>query len=202
MKKIFLSIIILIIVLACKNSTNKCEENYLKAKQNYIDYGFDYDKNIAIISLKQINQSLECDDNLEEKLSIKLPLLLHLKRFEEARQLANEYGHLPKFSYFENKTVAVEYVNMIECFDKRDEECMKQKVEFIIKELEKKGKKDEVYYMTYYDLKSYVNDKETLKKEIEGKSNFSSDQKQLLSDFVEYNDNPLGPFAIDGPFAK
>ena len=199
MKKLLYIYLFNFLLYSCSLSTSECDKYFSEAEQNYIAYFADYDESLLKKSLKQINNSLQCNNEIEEKVKTKFTLLLFLKEFEKAKKVASEYKQVSFINGLDGET----YVSLIECYDKGNEECVEKNVKFLLQELEENiKKKDEKYYMIYYDLKSYIESKTTIIELIEQNSNLTTDQIQLLVDYIEYNDNPIGAYATEGPFSK
>lgn len=187
---------------SCSLSTSECDKHFYEAKQNYIAYFADYDESLLKKSLKQIDSSLQCNTNIEEKVKTKFTILLFLKEFEKAKKVASKYKQVSYINVLNGEDSPMIYVSLIECYDKGNTECIEKNVKFLLKELENIKKKDEKYYMIYYDLKSFIENKTTIIASIERNPNLTTEQIQLLIDYIEYNDNPLGAYAKEGPFSK
>lgn len=202
MKKLLHIFLFVILLYNCSSSINECDKYFSEAKQNYIAYFADYDESLLKKSLKQIDSSLQCNTNIEEKIKTKFTILLFLKEFEKAKKVASKYKQVSYINGFKGEDSPMIYVSLIECYDKGNAKCVEKNVEFLLQELENIKKKDEKYYILYYDLRSYIENKTTIIESIEQNSDISVEQKQLLIDYMEYNDNPLGAYATEGPFSK
>lgn len=202
MKMKFCIFLFIVLLINCNSFTKRCDDYFLSAKRNYISYFKDYEDSLLLTAKGQIDSSLQCDNDLEEKVKMKFTLLLLLKEFDEAKKLAAKYDQINTISPSFSKDDAIAYVSVIECKYKGDKECLAKNVDYLLQNLEVAQNKNDQYYMMYYDLFSYKVSKETTISFIIENPNLSKQQKEMLSEYIEYNDNPLGAYAKLGPLSK